>query len=258
MLQSLAIFSELTLRIHFKRFVPNNYSSLLVSLLLLVLFTPFANATGGGHIAVSLAVVYLTISAALVIAPNKIASMKVMAIAAVGSLLWTCSKSIPFEPFHTTIFQCIANGTIILFLGTTAWLMLKHILFTDADHNTICGAICVYLLIGVVFALLFLTCVEVSPTSISFEHLVKDTADERERLSQLIYFSMCCLTTLGLGDIIPAARFTRTLTWLEAVTGQLYLAILVARLVGLQIAFSLRQRSTGANEESEPSEDTRN
>jgi len=233
--------------IHFRRFIPNNYSSLLVSLLLLVLLTPFADITDSGHTWVSLAVLYLTVSAALVISPNKLASIKVICIAAVGSLLWTFSKSVPFEAFHTPIFQCIANGSIIIFLATTAWLMLQHILFTEADHNTICGAICVYLLIGVVFALLYLTCLEVNPNGISFEHVVKVTPNEKERLSRLIYFSMCTLTTLGYGDIVPVARFTRTLAWLEAVTGQLYLAILVARLVGLQIAsVSLKQAQSSS------------
>ena len=51
----------------------------------------------------------------------------------------------------------------------------------------------------------------------------------------LIYFSFSTLTTLGYGDIVPAASFARTLTWMEAATGQLYLAILIARLVGLHL-----------------------
>ncbi len=233
---------------HFKRFVPNNYASLLVSLLLLVLLTPFADVTGSGHTWASLAVLYLTVSAALVISPNKAASIRVLTIAAVGSLLWTCSKSIPFEPFHSVLFQCIANGSIVLFLATSAWLMLQHILFTEADHNTICGAICVYLLIGVVFALLYLTCLEVNPYAIRFEHFIKNDDHKHERLSQLIYFSMCTLTTVGYGDIVPISRFARTLAWLEAVTGQLYLAILVARLVGLQIAaVSMKQAQESAS-----------
>lgn len=230
---------------HLRRFLPNNYSSLLVSLLLLVLLTPFADATANGHTWISIAVLYLTVSAALVISPNRLASVKIISIAAIGSLLWTCSKSLPYEVFHTPLFQCVANGSIILFLAATAWLMLTHILFTEADHNTICGAICVYLLIGVVFALMYLTCLEVNPDGISFAHIIKNNQNEKEKLSQLIYFSMCTLTTLGYGDIVPVARFTRALAWLEAVTGQLYLAILVARLVGLHIAtVSVKQAQT--------------
>src|SRR5215216_3626276 len=53
-----------------------------------------------------------------------------------------------------------------------------------------------------------------------------------------IYFSFVTLTTLGFGEITPATVLARTLVWLEAVTGQLYLAVLVARLVSLQIIHS--------------------
>jgi hypothetical protein len=50
-----------------------------------------------------------------------------------------------------------------------------------------------------------------------------------------LYYSFVTLTTLGYGDITPASSPARSLSTLEAVTGQLYIAILVARLVGLHI-----------------------
>ena len=53
-----------------------------------------------------------------------------------------------------------------------------------------------------------------------------------------VYFSFVTLTTLGYGDITPLTPVAQTLAWLEAVVGQLYLAILVARLVGLHIVHS--------------------
>lgn len=239
------------MKLHYRNLVPNSYVSLLISLLLLVLLTPFADLVVGGHIGVSLVILYLTVSAALVVSPSKMAKVRVMIIAALGSILWTCSKSIPYEPFHTTAFQCLANGIIILFLAVSAWLILKHILYSEASHNTICGAICVYLMIGVVFALLYLTCLEVSPDSIFFSHRPHITFNERERLAQLIYFSMCTLTTNGYGDILPDARFTRTLAWVEATTGQLYIAIMVARLVGLQIASAAVTRANAEQIESQ-------
>jgi hypothetical protein len=47
-----------------------------------------------------------------------------------------------------------------------------------------------------------------------------------------IYYSFVTLTTVGYGDVIPLSTPARTLSWLEAVTGQLYLAVLIAGLIG--------------------------
>ena len=54
--------------------------------------------------------------------------------------------------------------------------------------------------------------------------------------AETLYFSFTTLTTLGYGDIVPGSRLTRLLSALEALVGQLYLTVLVARLVGLHIA----------------------
>jgi hypothetical protein len=52
----------------------------------------------------------------------------------------------------------------------------------------------------------------------------------------LIYYSFVTLTTAGFGDITPVAPSARTLSWLEAMVGQFYIAVLVASLVGLRLA----------------------
>jgi voltage-gated potassium channel Kch len=69
------------------------------------------------------------------------------------------------------------------------------------------------------------------------------TVDESD--SSVLYFSYVTLTTLGYGDISPVKDPARTLAFLEAVTGQLYLVVLVARLVGLHIAHKTVQRMDG-------------
>ncbi len=58
--------------------------------------------------------------------------------------------------------------------------------------------------------------------------------------SDLIYFSFVTITTLGYGDITPVSRMAKNLALLEAVWGQTYLAVLVARLVGLHLSGSGR------------------
>ena len=75
-----------------------------------------------------------------------------------------------------------------------------------------------------------------------------DTAALQESLisgdpvTSMTYLSFVTLTTLGYGDMLPATRATRMLAWVEAVSGQLYLAILVAWLVGMYLSHSQQPR----------------
>jgi hypothetical protein len=100
--------------------------------------------------------------------------------------------------------------------------------------DKIYGAICVYLLIG--FAWTFGYGIIELLNRGSFSGLAEiDANDHVGRIMQLQYFSFATLTTLGFGDILPRAPVARTLATLEAVTGQIYLTVLIARLVGLHI-----------------------
>ena len=62
-------------------------------------------------------------------------------------------------------------------------------------------------------------------------------------LSLFIYYSFVTITTLGYGDISPITAPANSFSFLEAVTGQLYLAILIARLVGIHIAQSMSREN---------------
>ncbi len=106
------------------------------------------------------------------------------------------------------------------------------------------GAICVYMLGALAWAFLFSLLEVLQPGSfnlpeLSAERLGPATADVR-RLSIFMYYSLVTLTTLGYGDITPVTPLARNLAAFETVMGQLYIAILVARLVGLHIAHSGR------------------
>jgi Ion channel len=69
------------------------------------------------------------------------------------------------------------------------------------------------------------------------------TEKEQPVFPVLIYFSLITLTTIGYGDITPLTMKTRYAAIAEGVTGQFYLAILVARLVGMQMSRSMSQQS---------------
>jgi hypothetical protein len=93
------------------------------------------------------------------------------------------------------------------------------------------GAVCIYLLLGVVWTLLFALLELVAPGS--FHYAGRQAGDPIEHL---LYYSFVTLTTLGYGDVAPVHAVARTLAYLEAVVGQLYIALLIASLVGRYLA----------------------
>ncbi len=101
----------------------------------------------------------------------------------------------------------------------------------EVDQNRLMGAMCVYLLIGLAWAYVFTLIHVVSPTS--FEGIVGPTTDAHAKAMQFVYYSFVTLTTLGYGEITPASPVAQTLAYMEAVSGQFYLTILVAALVGM-------------------------
>ena len=66
----------------------------------------------------------------------------------------------------------------------------------------------------------------------AFSHV---SSSPRPQFGQLLYFSLATLTTTGYGDLVPLHPIARSLSNLESVTGQLFLATLLARLVNLQL-----------------------
>ena len=108
---------------------------------------------------------------------------------------------------------------------------------TDISPNRLVGAICVYLLLGLIWAFAYTMLEMISPGSFGgFTPLQGRGWD-----SEWVYFSFVTMTTLGYGDILPISATARVLAYMQAVFGQLYVAILVAGLVSALI--SSRQSS---------------
>lgn len=124
----------------------------------------------------------------------------------------------------------------ISFLLFTLVTIVNHIANTRAvTTDTIYGAMCVYLLIGLGFALLYSLLAQVNPHAfyIADPQIGKDGAAD---FSLWIYFSFITLTTLGYGDIIPTLPMTRIICAFEAILGQLYVAVLIGKLIGVHAA----------------------
>src|SRR5437867_9466031 len=121
----------------------------------------------------------------------------------------------------------------VLFLGFVIVSLLSVVFKTRrVVTDTVLGAICIYLLLGLAWAHAFAIIELKMPAS--FGGL--DAPVEPGRLHALIYYSLATMTTLSAEGIVPRTPPVRTLSAIEAATGQLYLTVLIARLVGLQIA----------------------
>ncbi len=139
---------------------------------------------------------------------------------------------------HAGLLPMAQSVLVAAFLGYTAYVVLSSILRTRGiTSQEVFGALSVYLLLGMTWQFFFALCLQADPGAISFPEgpssLTSSPAESELTMQNLTYFSFVTLSTLGYGDIVPISRMARTLAWMEAVFGQLFLAVLVARLVGL-------------------------
>jgi hypothetical protein len=123
----------------------------------------------------------------------------------------------------------------ILFLVFTLVSMLRAVVRAQrVTPDTIYGALSVYLLIGITWGAAYLLLVTLQPNA-----LVMDAARHPHHTMEwfdCVFYSFVTLTSLGYGDIVPITAQARTLSILEAVTGTMYVAVLVARFVALYSA----------------------
>jgi hypothetical protein len=122
---------------------------------------------------------------------------------------------------------------LLCFYLWALWLAGRQVLFSGViDRNTIVGAVCIYLLMGVIWALLYMFVAQFVPDA--FSGIRQDIW--HANFTNTIYFSFVTLTTLGYGDITPVAPISRFLVYMEAIVGVFYMAILVASLIGARVS----------------------
>ena len=134
---------------------------------------------------------------------------------------------------HSAFFQ---YGSILLLIGfllvAITFTMKQIAIGTDINNNRIVGAICVYLLLGVIWAMAYTLVDFASPGSFAGFSPKADLGWD----SEWLYFSFVTMTTLGYGDILPVSATARGLAYMQAIVGQFYIAVLVAGLVGAYVA----------------------
>ena len=123
--------------------------------------------------------------------------------------------------------------TILAFLVIATWRAAAQVLFSGKiSTNQIIGSICIFLLLGLIWAFIYLLLIEIFGPAFNGIEVQQWT----DNFSTAIYYSYITLTTVGYGEISPNMPIARFFAFSEAICGQFYMAIIVASLVGAKMS----------------------
>jgi len=157
---------------------------------------------------------------------------------------WGIALRLPGAGFAFEVAGHVAE--ILFFCLVVTMLLVAIFRKRTVTFDNIVGAFAGYLLIALVWGVVFSLIELANPGSFHVHDSLKaDWEQPVHREGLLSYFSCCTLMTIGYGDITPLRPAARSLAVLEGMTGQLYLAVLVAVLVGVRVAQATRPQNDG-------------
>jgi len=147
---------------------------------------------------------------------------------------------------HDWVFPMINSVTCAFLIFITASVLYGILITPEISTSHLVGAASSYILIGVSYAYGYIVLHSISGQNILKKEFVSPVMGDSELASQVAdygYFSFSTLTTLGFGDLTPLSLAARVLASSEAITGQLFLTVLIARLVSLHVINSTQQNN---------------
>lgn len=224
------------------------HTALLLTIVALFAVRPFLGDTGAAAIVFSLAMLLVMLVALLAVQADDLVGEReallvqrrrrsyvgwALAVPAVAVRIWLF-----FAP-DPRLLQ-VGSGCWLIFFCFVTWSQLRSVLKQrEITGETISMSISIYLLLGICWALLYIVIFTRHPEAFQFTTALPGDAGgvgEAHRFPILLYFSLTTLSTIGFGDITPLTLQARYAAVAEGITGQFYMAILVARLVGMQMS----------------------
>jgi hypothetical protein len=176
---------------------------------------------------------WLTISAVYAVSARRRAALASVLLAALLLAAVVADLSMLTPQTHV-----LSHALAILFLGHIVIVLLEFVLHQSrVDTDTIFAALCIYLMLGIIWAFIYSLLELIQPGAFISSHGEgQQMRFGSDGTSVALYFSFVTMTTLGFGDITPVSASARALVTLQAICGQLYLTVLVAWLVGLHVS----------------------
>ena len=121
---------------------------------------------------------------------------------------------------------------LMFFVGSFSTAAKQVLLEGDIDGNKIIGSLSLYILLGLIWAVIYLILLVMDPSAFSGV----EAANWQQNFSRVAYYSFVTLTTLGYGDILPTNHIAEFFVYLEAIIGVFYMAIIVSSLISLRLS----------------------
>lgn len=206
---------------------------LLIALVALLFIQSFLSSENQLQRAIVNAMFLITVLSAIrTLTRSRFRLWSAVSLGAIAYLLSWVEEIAPSRFLVGIITVCFIALFLVLIIA------VAESVFADGpiDANRIIGAVTIYLLLGVAWAFCYALVEIILPGSYDFRSFAEVDRLHAGFLGEFLYFSNITLTTLGYGDVVPISPPARMLASLEAMVGQLYVAIVIARLVGLRVS----------------------
>lgn len=227
----------------FRRLHDQRLIVVLISLLALLLANPVFETWKSGRIYYHIFFDAVLVASLFAVCRSRVALVIATTFGLPAFILFWTSEVKGIERIMTRdLFDGGRYFLMATFLSILGLLILWYVMrSTRITVNILCGAISVYLLMGLIGGMLYSGLDHINFHSFQFANILKRDAsgqpiDWYQRSGLLLYYSFVTQSTVGYGDVSPITASARTLSAIQAVMGQMYLAVLIARLVGLHIA----------------------
>jgi hypothetical protein len=206
---------------------------LLISILCLLVIAPIFKDFIGIRVLMDIFTTAILISGVYVVSKKRYVPLTA-ALLALPMLVSIWTNRFLEIPSLVLVGDCFGIAFLVFLVAVILSFIFRE---QEVTVNVIYGAIVVYLLIAIMWAFVFSVLESIHPGSFK----IGEGQIEAGR-PLFIYYSFVTITTLGYGDITPVTAPANSFSFLEAVTGQIYLVVLVARLVGIHIAQSMDRK----------------
>jgi hypothetical protein len=211
-------------RLRFRRF---STVQLLIALAVLLISAPFVEEFEGGHLILTLLFSFVLLAAVVAVASRK-RSLVIALVLAIPAITARWINQLRPDLVHPAVFLVCALVLLAFVIGHLMYFILHAPVVTV---EVLCGSIAAYLMLGLMWTVAYWLVDQLTPGG-AFSFNTTRGAQSMNGFTGF-YFSFITLSTVGYGDITPVSHAARWLAAMEAITGLLYVAVLIARLVSV-------------------------